>query len=422
MFAGSKEAEATFSAAPPASLGNGTLNYGQSALSGAGFIGTLPAETSDKATELSLKFGSFGISSPSNGAPANSEVVSHESSQMGMAQPSAMPHMNYMPGAGIAATQYGAGFQYGGVFGGAANAAMPGTRPGMAHAGMYGVEDMQYGAAEYGSPVEPTKGGEASASSRNYNNSRRGQGGYSNDSKGSGGKHSSQQPSQQQQQPSQQQPLSQPQQQQQQQQPPPHPQQQMPPQHQAQQQAMQAGQHMPYAYQQMGYAQYAPVYPQAAFYGGYQGYPQATAQYNQQPNKMRPGAHASMPQYSFPAQGGGYTSYMGAAPATMGYDNYASYSDGSYPVQQQEAAPASSGAASAGTGDSKQTAEIQQLAAGGFQHYAGAGGYQPNYYAGGYAAPQSAHMQQTAATMQQPAYGQPYGGWQGGTPSQGGTR
>merc|ERR1711977_161835 len=104
----------------------------------------------------------------------------------------------------------------------------------------------------------------------------------------------------------------------------------------------------------------------------------------------------------------------------MGYD-YGNYADGSYPVQ--DATPATSGAASAGSADNKQTADIQQLAASGFHtQYAGAGGYPTNYYAGGYAAPQSAHMQQTGASMQQPAYGQPYGGGWQGAPSQGGTR
>merc|ERR1719487_2349663 len=112
---------------------------------------------------------------------------------------------------------------------------------------------------------------------------------------------------------------------------------------------------MPYAYQQLGYPQYpAAMYHQAAFYGGYQQYPQAAAPYSQQPNKMRPG---TMQHYPFPAQGGAYqASYM--APATMGGYDYPSYQDGSYPVQQ-EPAPATSGAASTGATDTKAAAAAQ---------------------------------------------------------------
>jgi len=412
-----KEAENQFpSSGVPTSLGNGTLNYGQSALSGAGFIGVLSGTEADKnANDLSLKFGSFGMSSPAQGAGGDG---SQESAQMpmGVAQPSGMPHMNYMPGAGMAGAGMAAGqypgFQYGGAFGGASTGSIPGATgvQGAYGGGMEGA----YGGGEYaaaGMP-EPAKSADSSnSSSRNYNgNGRRG---FKADSKGEKNNGSQQQQQQQQQQPQQ-----------------PHPQQ-MPP-----QQAMQAG--MPYGYQQLGYPQYPIQYHQAAFYGGYQGYPQAAAmqgqyaqqqqqpqQPQQQPTKMRPGMQ-NMQQYTFPAQGG-YTaaSYMAAAPATMGYDYSGYAADGSgYPVQP-EAAPATSGAAATGTADAKAAApttnqqDIQQLAAAGFQHqYAAQGAYpQANYAYGGYAA----QMQpQTGASMQQPAYGQqPYGGWQGGSSQQG---
>jgi hypothetical protein len=258
----------------------------------------------------------------------------------------------------------------------------------------YGVEEMQYG-GEYG--MDASKAGEVgSSTTRNYNNRR-----YRGDNKGDSKQHSGAQ--------------------QQQQQQPPQPQQQMPPQQQQmppQHQQMQAGQHMPYAYQQLSYppAHY-PMYQQAAFYGGYQpSFPQAAAPYKQ-PNQMRPGTHA-MPQYSFPAQGGGYaTNYMTAAPATMGGYDYASYADGSYQVPDQP--PATSGASSAGAADTKVAgAEIQQLAATGFHNQYAAAGYPAGNYYAGYA-PQSAHMPQTGASMQQTAYGQQsYGGWQQ-PPSQG---
>lgn len=412
-YPGSKDADNfPSSSAAPTSLGNGTsLNYGQS-LASSGYISALSGpDTADKATaDMELTFGSLRMNSPSNGAAQGSvDAVSQEPSQqmqMGVAQQSAMP-MNFMPGvpgagiagAGMATGQYGQ-YQYGGAFGGAGTGnGMPQARPGMPQAGTYnGAEEMQYG-GEYAAGVDMSKGGDSSTTSRNYNNRR----GLRGDSKGGDNKQGGGA-------------QAQPQQQQH-----PHPQQQMP------QQAMQQGQHIPYAYaQQMQYQQYHPMYPQP-FYGGYQqAYPQQAASYTQQPKNMRPGQH-TMQAFTYPAHAQGYAqaSYMQAAPATMGYgDGSYGYGagDGSYPVQ--EATPATSGPASVGAADTKTQAaqaEIQQLAAAQYQPQYGGAAFPANYYqAGAYPAAQSGHMPQSGQSMQQPAYGQQqgYGGWQG-APSQG---
>lgn len=379
--------------ASPTSLGNGTLNYGQSALSAAGYLSSLSnAGTAGRQSDIVPKFGSFAITSPANGTGTQSsdaENVPHETTPM-VAHPATAAQLNFVPGAGMATGQYGFPPQYGGTFTGIAvsgDASVHAARQ-MQQAQTYSGEDVHYG-HDYNPGTDPT----TTETTRSY----RGSGYRGGESKGGETKH-----------------------------PAPHQipqmQHQLPPQHQPQQ-TMQAGQPQPmhYAYpqQQMTYTPQYMYAPQAAFYGAayHQGFPAQAAQYSQQPNKMRP----AVAQYSgFPAQGGAaYASYMPAVPATIGYEGY-SYADGSYPVQDP---PASTGSAASSSTDSKGSPQdLQQLSAAGYHNYAAAGVYPAaNYqYAGAaYATtPQSAHLQQPAASLQQTYGQQPYA-WQGGTPSQG---